>query len=94
MATALQEQTKIAKILANKNRLQMLRHVGESSRDLCVYQLSEKLGISQSLASHQLAYLSSHGVVEGYRDGQTMCYKSSDSSFARKVFGVVRFLAK
>ncbi len=94
MTKTLEKQVQILKILSNKNRLEIIRHIMETSEDLCVNQLSEKLGISQSLASHQLAHLSSHKVVVGYRVGQTICYKSSESEFAQKVFEFVQFLIK
>lgn len=94
MTQTLQEQTKIMKILANQNRLHMLKIILDAETDLCVFQLSQKIRISQSLASHQLAYLSSHGVVEGYRVGQTMCYKASETLFAKKVFSIVNFLTR
>jgi len=94
MTKTLEEQTKIMKILANKNRLHLLNCILNAKNNLCVNQLASHVGISQSLASHQLAYLSSHNIVEGYRTGQIICYKSSETVFAKKVFEVVRFLAK
>lgn len=94
MIKTLQEQTKIMKILANQNRIHLLVYIADAKTDLCVNQLSEKVGISQSLASHQLAYLSSRSVIEGYRVGQTMCYKPSETEFAKRVFEVVGFLSK
>lgn len=94
MIQILQEQTKIMKILANQNRFHILMSILRAKSHLCVNQLSEQVGISQSLASHQLAYLSAHGVVEGYRVGQTMCYRSSESVFAKRVFAVINFLIK
>jgi len=92
MTKTAQEQTKIMKILSNANRLKLLEVIGDSNVDLCVNQLADKIGISQSLASHQLAHLASHGVVEGYRTGQTICYKNTKTVFAQKVFEVVQFL--
>lgn len=94
MIKILQEQTKIMKILANQNRFHILVSMLHATSHLCVHQLSEKVGVSQSLASHQLAYLSAHGVVEGYRVGQTMCYRSLGTVFAKRVFQVVGFLIK
>jgi DNA-binding transcriptional ArsR family regulator len=94
MTKIFQEPVQIMKILSNQSRLEILYQIAKSPEDLCVSQLSEKVGISQSLASHQLAYLSSHKIVRGYRMGQTVCYKSSETLFAQKVFEIIQFLIK
>lgn len=90
----LEEQIQIGKIISNSNRLQILKYLFEATQEVCVYQISQKVGISQSLASHQLAYLSARGVVEGYRVGQTMCYKIVNSKYAHVLSHVVKILSE
>ncbi len=64
----------LMKMLSNKSRLKILYIIYNAEKDLCVNEISRLAQISQSLTSHQLAYLSANGVVEGHRMGQTMCY--------------------
>ena len=63
-----------------------------TKRDLCVHEVSEIIGMSQSATSHQLAYLEAQGVVEGHRMGQTMCYMPTGSTLTRKVEKVIQSL--
>jgi len=82
----------LMKILSNVHRLKILRIIYKAKVDLCVNQIAEKAKISQSLASHQLAYLSAHGVVEGHRIGQTMCYVPAKNKLATKLFKLLNVL--
>lgn len=79
------EVVTLMKILSNVHRLKILRIIYNAKVDLCVNQIAEKAKISQSLASHQLAYLSAHGVVEGHRIGQTMCYVPAKNEMSGKL---------
>lgn len=87
------ENVLAAKILANENRQKILTILSNTKVDLCVNQISKLTNISQSLASHQLAYLSAYGLLKSYRVGQTVCYIKSDSAFAKKVFKVLKVLS-
>ena len=78
------------KILSNKNRFRIMKILLGSRRDLCVHELSETLGMTQSATSHQLAYLEARGVVVGVRTGQTKCYVPTGSALTKKVAGIIR----
>jgi predicted transcriptional regulator len=80
------------KILSNTNRYDLLKLLLNTKRDLCVHELSEKVGISQSATSHQLAYLEALGVVRSVRTGRTKCYVPTDASLTRKVAKVIKSL--
>lgn len=88
----LQEALDSMKILSNANRFAIMSLLFAAKKDLCVNEIAEAIGISQSLASHQLAYLEAHGVVEGHRMGQMICYVPSATSLSKKVAGVIRSL--
>ena len=60
-----------------------------AKRDVCVHELAEAIGISQSATSHQLAYLEARGVVRGVRMGKTMCYEPTDTPLTEKVASVI-----
>lgn len=81
------------KILGNAKRQKILRIVFGAKKDLCVNEISELAHISQSLASHQLAYLSAYGVVEGHRMGQTMCYMPVKGELSSKLVKVLKVLS-
>lgn len=87
------ENVLLMKILGNATRQKILRIVYGAKKDLCVSEIAELARISQSLASHQLAYLSLHGVVEGHRMGQTMCYMPTKSKLSSKLVKVLKVLS-
>lgn len=69
----------IAKLLSDPTRLRILQALFGAQEDMCVYEIAEKVGSSQSATSHQLAKLEAYGVVICYREGQKMCYELSQS---------------
>ena len=82
------------KVLANPHRfaiVELLLH--RKNEDLCVNQIAEATGISQPLASQHLAFLQAHGVIEGHRMGQTICYHPSPSPITKKVTRIIRALS-
>lgn len=87
------ENVLLMKILGNANRQKILQIVFGAEKDLCVNEIAELAHISQSLASHQLAYLSAHGVVEGHRMGQTMCYMPAKGELSNKLVKVLQVLS-
>ncbi len=87
------ENVLLMKILGNANRQKILQIVYSAKKDLCVNEISELVHISQSLASHQLAYLSAHGVVKGLRMGQTMCYMPAKGELSGKLVKVLKVLS-
>lgn len=82
----------IIKILCNSNRFAIVSLLSGAKRDLCVSEIAKEVGISQSLASHQLSYLEARGVVSSIRMGQSMCYILSTLPITKKVVGVAKLL--
>jgi len=82
------------KVLSNKHRFAIMKVLLSAPRDLCVHELSENIGISQSSTSHQLAYLQACGVVEGSRMGRTKCYVPTNEPLTRKIANVIHTLTK
>ena len=88
------DQVAVFKALANKSRLQILQwmknpqqHFGASSpcggprgKQVCVGEIQEKLGISQSTASHYLAMLMKAGLVVPRREGQFTFYERNEDA--------------
>jgi DNA-binding transcriptional ArsR family regulator len=87
-----QEAVNALKILSNPNRFAIMSLLLTSKNDLCVHEIAERIGISQSLTSHLLAYLEAHGVVEGMRMGQTKCYMPSHTPLLGKVKRIIKSL--
>jgi len=81
------------KVLSNEHRYFIMKVLLSSSKDLCVHELAEEIGISQSHASHQLAYLEACGVVESVRDGRAKCYIPTDSPLTQKLRSVIKSLS-
>lgn len=88
----LQEVTLPIKILSNQNRFAIMLLLLKSKENLCVNEVADAVGISQSLASHQLAYLEARGAVIGHRTGQIICYRPTNTPLAKKIRAVVELL--
>lgn len=83
MATAVQEEQeslikvkRLLKILADENRLKIIRCL--ASGEKCVCQLTEAVTIPQNLMSHHLKVLKMQGLVEDKRRGRWIYYKLKD----------------
>ena len=61
-------QAELMKVLGDSGRLRILFALAKA--ELCVRDLEELLGASQSLLSHQLATLRAAGLVKGRREGR------------------------
>ena len=64
------------KAMSDKTRLGILVELLDGS--LCVMHISERLGMSQSAISHQLAILRRSGLVKIKRNGKNVVYSISD----------------
>lgn len=64
------------KVMADRTRLRILTELLEGS--LCVMHISERVGMSQSATSHQLALLRKANLVRVTRKGKSVVYSISD----------------
>ena len=64
------------KMMADQTRLRILTELLEGS--LCVMHISERVGMSQSATSHQLALLRKANLVRVTRKGKSIVYSISD----------------
>lgn len=65
------------KVFGDGTRIRILSALFD--RELCVYHLSEALGMQQSAVSHQLRVLRTAGLVKARRQGKEMLYSLDDS---------------
>ena len=65
------------KALADPTRIRILFNL--SRRELCVCDLAEVLGMTQSAVSHQLRFLKALRIVKFRRDGNTIYYTCDDA---------------
>lgn len=68
------------KALADPTRIRILHNL--LRRELCVCDLAEVLGMTQSAVSHQLRYLRTLRIVKNRRDGPTVYYTCDDAHIA------------
>ncbi|MHB1683638.1 MAG: ArsR/SmtB family transcription factor [Bacilli bacterium] len=68
------------KALADPTRIRMLHCL--LRRELCVCDLAEVLGMTQSAVSHQLRYLRTLRIVRNRREGNTIYYTCDDAHIA------------
>ncbi len=65
------------KALSDPTRIRILSILAQ--RELCVCDLAEALGMTQSAISHQLRYLRTLRLVKNRRDGNTIYYTHDDA---------------
>jgi len=82
----------VIKILSNASRFAIMKLLFNTKKDLCVHEISEKVGISQSATSHQLAYLEACGVVSSVSMGKTRCYMPTNTHIANKIKAIINLL--
>ena len=70
------ETTRLLKGFANETRLQILCLLRD--REVCVHDIVEALGMSQSAVSHQLRVLRDARLVAHRRDGRHVYYRLAD----------------
>ena len=81
------------KLLSDPTRLKILCLLFDNREGLCVNEIAEYVGISQSAASHQLSKLEARGVLSSFRDGQMICYailENEDTKNLEKVVTIFR----
>ncbi|MBB5436813.1 ArsR family transcriptional regulator [Pedobacter sp. AK017] len=90
------DQLEVFKALSNKTRLQILQwlkepekyfpeqeHADFESVGVCVGQIQQKAGLTQSTVSEYLSMLQKSGLLESTRLGQWTYYKRNEAAFAR-----------
>ena len=60
----------------DETRLRILQVLAE--QEICVGDLSQTLGMTQSAVSHQLRILKQNRLIKGRRDGKQICYSLDD----------------
>jgi DNA-binding transcriptional ArsR family regulator len=92
----MRELMAIIKALADENRVRILWAV--QSRELCVCQIVELLGLAQSTVSKHLSILHQVRLVDSRKEGRWMFYRAADDDSpveAREMATVVsRLLAR
>lgn len=73
---SLEEMSEFFKVMADKTRLNILVELLGGS--LCVMHIAERVGMSQSAISHQLAILRRADLVRVKRSGKSLVYSISD----------------
>lgn len=73
---SLDKMSNFFKVMGDKTRLAILMELLDGS--LCVMHISERVGMSQSAISHQLAILRKADLVRVKRSGKSVVYSISD----------------
>jgi ArsR family transcriptional regulator len=75
---------KVLKALADENRLRILNLLYH--KELCVCELENILGMTQSNVSRQLIKLKDAGLIESEKDGQFVVYRINREALAEHLF--------
>ena len=68
---------RVIKALSDQNRVKILKML--ESKEFCVCEITEVLGLSQSTVSKHLKILEDAGFIESWKEGSWVNYKISDS---------------
>ena len=82
------------KILSDPTRLDILCLLFDNREGLCVNDIAENTKVSQSAASHQLSKLEARGVLESFREGQTICYCIAKNNLTKNLEKVMKIFTK
>lgn len=80
----------IARALADESRVRLLMAL--SSRELCVCQLVELLGLAPSTVSKHLSLLRTAGLIEQRKDGRWVYYRRADENAPAAVRNTFSYL--
>lgn len=96
------DQLEVFKALSNKTRLQILQwlktpeqyfpaqeHADFKEVGVCVGQIQQKAGLTQSTVSEYLSILQKAGLLESTRLGQWTYYKRNEQAFA-ELSGIIK----
>jgi DNA-binding transcriptional ArsR family regulator len=78
------------RLLADSGRCKILTMLSKDSAGMCVYEIADALGTSHSAASHSLAKLEANNIINGFRDGQKMCYRISKTKQAQRLLKALK----
>ena len=70
----------IYKMLSDETKLRILKILSNGER--CVGELTEEIGVSQTLISHKLRDLRENGLVSSAREGKKIVYRISHWSLS------------
>jgi len=75
----LDERAALLDVVAQSTRLRLF-YLLDQLGEVCVCDLAEILGVTQSAVSQQLAKFRAYGLVASRRDSQTLFYRLGDSA--------------
>lgn len=77
---ALAELSSTLRVIADEKRLRILELL--TQQEMCVCEIMEQLGLSQSLVSHHLGVLKRAGLIRDRRDAQWVYYSIDSDRLA------------
>lgn len=90
ISSNVEQVAELLKLLGDATRLKILQLLFSGGKDMCVYEIAQGVGASQSATSHQLARLESLGIVSSFRDGQRVCYELTDAGITHSIKSILK----
>lgn len=79
--------TNVFKVFGDNTRIKILWNLFDN--EICVAEIAEKTGMSQSAISHQLKCLKDANLIKARRDGKNTFYSISDDHVKRIIEQVI-----
>ncbi len=84
------ETVNVFKALSDPNRIRIVKMLGE--RELCLCEVREVLGLSNSTVSKHLSVLRDAGILLDSKDGKWVNFKLNDKPQNRFAISIIDFL--
>ena len=82
--------TSTFKLPSDPTRFKILYLLYKSEDGLCVHEIADAVPISHSAASHQLSRLEDRGIVNSFREGQSVCYRFKESTYNTEIITIMK----
>lgn len=82
----------VSKILSSCTRYNILVTLllsEEAGKEACVKEVAHAIAHSPSSTSHQIALLEAHGIIEGVKRGQQVCYAITHTPLAERIRKII-----
>jgi len=88
MGSNVRNLAKALRVLGSESGMRIFIILSKN-KNMCVSDISGRIGLSISATSHKLQQMEASGFVKSFRDGRTICYLFRDTKTNRELSKIV-----
>ncbi|MBL1433991.1 winged helix-turn-helix transcriptional regulator [Candidatus Wolfebacteria bacterium] len=92
ISSNIEQSAELLKFLGDTTRLKILNTLFSEGKEMCVNEIADAVGASQSATSHQLARLEALNILCCFRDGQKVCYEFTSAPIVESVKNILKIV--